>query len=55
MPKVKVTLFSDREIEVPDDEIPVLRAQGLLVDEPAAASPPRVAAAAAKSTPVKEA
>lgn len=34
MPKVRVTLFPDREIEVPEDEIPVLRAQGLLREEP---------------------
>ncbi|WP_161790134.1 hypothetical protein [Streptacidiphilus carbonis] len=34
MPMVKVTLFQE-PIEVPDDEVPVLRAQGLLVEEPA--------------------
>jgi hypothetical protein len=34
MPMVKLTLFQD-PVEVPEDEIPVLRAQGLIVDEPA--------------------
>jgi hypothetical protein len=31
MPLVKLTLFPD-PIEVPDDELPVLRAQGLVED-----------------------
>lgn len=36
MPKVNVTLFPD-PIEVPEDEIPVLRHQGLLVEDAASA------------------
>jgi hypothetical protein len=31
VPKVKVTMFED-PIDVPDDEIPVLRSEGLLVE-----------------------
>ncbi len=40
MPKVKVTMFED-PIDVPEDEVPVLRAQGLLREEtePQAARP----------------
>lgn len=33
MPKVKLTLFPD-PVEVPEDEIAVLRAQGLVDDAP---------------------
>lgn len=36
MPMVKLTLFQE-PVEVPEDEIPVLRAQGLVIDEPAEA------------------
>jgi hypothetical protein len=38
MPLVRTTFFPD-PIEVPDDEVPVLRAQGLLVEETALAAP----------------
>lgn len=45
--KVRVTMFED-PIEVPDDEVEVLRAQGLLHEEEAAPEPaPRPAAAKA--------
>lgn len=49
MPQVRVTLFED-PIEVPDDEIPVLRHQGLLREEAPAAAP-TTPASAAKATP----
>jgi hypothetical protein len=50
MPQVHLTLFPD-PIEVPDDEVEVLRAQGLIRDEPAApAAPPAVT----KPTPAKK-
>lgn len=52
MPKVRVTLFQD-PIEVPDDEVPVLRAQGLLSEEAAAAT--ESLAATVKATPRKDA
>lgn len=51
MPKVRVTMFED-PIEVPDDELEVLRAQGLLKEEPAAEPAPRPAAA--KTTAKKD-
>lgn len=40
MPLVRTTFFPD-PVEVPDDEVHVLRAQGLLIEEPgpAAADP----------------
>lgn len=38
MPKVRVTLLPD-PIEVPEDEVAVLRAQGLLVEDDAPAAP----------------
>lgn len=47
--KVRVTLFPD-PIEVPADEVPVLRAQGLLVEEPTAPVDPP-AAPAVKAAP----
>jgi hypothetical protein len=41
MPVVRVSMFPDKPIEVPESEIPVLRAQGILLEElPAAAPPP---------------
>lgn len=49
MPKVRVTMFED-PIEVPDDEVEVLRVQGLLRDEPE----PQAARPAAKSAPKKD-
>lgn len=45
MPKVHVTLFPD-PIEVPDDEVEVLRAQGL-IREDTTSEPARVAVKAA--------
>lgn len=48
MPKVKLTLFQD-PVEVPEDEIPALRAQGLLVEDTA-----EVPAKAAKPMPRKD-
>lgn len=53
MPKVRVTLFED-PIEVPDDEVPVLRAQGLLREEPQPETQAAPPAAAAKATPRKD-
>jgi hypothetical protein len=50
MPLVHVTTFED-PIEVPDDEVPVLRAQGLLREDPAPAAAP---SAVAKPTPKKD-
>lgn len=51
MPKVKLTLFQD-PIEVPEDEIPVLRAQGLVEDTaaPVAASEPATIKATKKES-----
>lgn len=43
MPKVRVSLFEE-PIEVDDDEVEVLRAQGLLKEEAAAEPTPRPAA-----------
>ena len=51
MPKVKLTLFED-PIDVPDDEVEVLRAQGLLEEKTTAESASR--SAAAKATPKKD-
>jgi hypothetical protein len=51
MPLVRTTFFDDL-VEVPDDEIPVLRAQGLLVGESApqpAADPVPVKPTASKT------
>lgn len=48
MPMVRLTLFAD-PVEVPEDEIPVLRAQGLVVNEPA-----ETPAKAAKAQPRKD-
>ncbi|NUQ95290.1 MAG: hypothetical protein HOY79_01565 [Streptomyces sp.] len=50
MPKVHVTMFED-PIEVPDDEVEVLRAQGLIHEE--AAPEPAPQPAAAKASPKK--
>lgn len=52
MPMVKLTLFQE-PIEVPDDEVPVLRAQGLLVEEPAE-TPTEAPAKAVKAQPRKD-
>ncbi|MGW3196347.1 hypothetical protein ACWDBD_17510 [Streptomyces sp. NPDC001118] len=46
MPKVRVTMFED-PIEVPDDEVEVLRAQGLLKEDAAAEPAPQPTAAKA--------
>ena len=43
MPKVRVSMFPD-PIEVPDDEVEVLRSQGLLKEEAPAEPAPRPAA-----------
>lgn len=40
MPQVRLTITPDTLTEVPESELPVLRAQGLLLDEPPAAPPP---------------
>lgn len=47
MPKVRVTMLQE-PIDVPEDEIPVLRAQGLLVED----EPDDRAAAKAPDPPV---
>lgn len=47
MPKVHVTLFPD-PIEVPEDEVEVLRAQGLLVEGAPVESPAKAVKAAAR-------
>lgn len=52
MPKVKLTLFQD-PVEVPEDELPSLRQQGLVVEVIADASTD-VTAKAAKTTPRKD-
>lgn len=44
MPLVRLTLFPD-PVEVPDDEVPVLRAQGLLVEDTAPQPTPDLAPA----------
>lgn len=49
MPKVRVTLFED-PLEVPDDEVEVLRAQSLLREESPTEPAPRPAAAKAATT-----
>lgn len=41
MPVVHVSMFPDKPIDVPDSEVAVLRAQGVLVEEQAAS--PRAA------------
>ena len=51
MPLVHVTTFED-PIEVPDDEVPVLRAQGLLREDPTPAEVPSTART--KSTTKKD-
>lgn len=58
MPKVRVTMFPD-PIDVPDDEVEVLRSQGLLNEEPAAgpvelAAEPAPRAAASKAAAKKD-
>ena len=39
MPLVKLSIYPE-PVEVPEDEIPTLRSQGLIEDEPAAADTP---------------
>lgn len=53
MPKVRVTMFPD-PIEVPDDEVEVLRSQGLLHEESAAEPEPAAKPAAAKAVSKKD-
>lgn len=50
MPKVKVTMF-EHEIDVPDDEIPILRQQGLLVEDSPPPAPPAVPASLVPPAP----
>jgi hypothetical protein len=53
--KVRVTLFPDRDIEVPPDELPALRAQRLLIeDQPPAAQAPAPESAARPASVKKE-
>jgi hypothetical protein len=52
MPKVRVTMFED-PIEVDDDEVEVLRSQGLLHEE-AATAEPALRSAASKPAPKKD-
>lgn len=52
MQKVKVTMLED-PIEVPDDEVHVLRAQGILDEDASAAPEPEPRPAPAKSAPKK--
>ena len=47
MPKVQTTIFQN-PIEVPDDEVAVLRAQGVLVEDPPDEPAGKPAAPAAK-------
>lgn len=54
MPKVRVTMFPHLETEVPEDEIPVLRAQGLLIEDTAAPAQPAAAEPAAKPAPSRK-
>lgn len=51
MPMVKLSIFQD-PVEVPEDELPVLRAQGLLVEATSEAAPEPVIVKATKT--VKE-
>lgn len=40
MPKVRLTIRPDEETEVPEDEVAVLRSQGLLIEDTRASAAP---------------